>query len=415
MNPRAKILYVHHGSGMGGAPQLLLKFMQRLDRGRYEPVVWCIRRSSASELFEAHGFRVVYNSDVMPFLHISDGFYGITRLHRVVKMLAGQRRSHAAARAVFAEEQPDLIHLNSVVIPGVLRAASRQGCPVVLNVLECLHPGYTGFRRMLIRALSRRWADYFVFMLPSERRRWGLEEDPRAVTAFDFIDIDSFTVGGDSAALRQEFNLPEAVPLIGYLGRFTRAKGTHHLLRAAGMLQRAGVPFHLLLVGPVPETAPATWRARTKRLYGGGDYIEQLRSIIAEECLADRVTFTGERTAVAALVSGLDVLAVPFTEPHFSRLCGEAAAAGKPVVAFDIDGPGEEIMDGETGFLVPAFNEAALAGKLRYALEHPEWRAQVARRGPAHARDVFAADVNVAKVFRLYEQALGVAPVASDQ
>jgi glycosyltransferase involved in cell wall biosynthesis len=119
------------------------------------------------------------------------------------------------------------------------------------------------------------------------------------------------------------------------------------------------------------------------------------------------VTFTGERTSVAELVSALDVLAVPFTEPHFSRLCGEAAAAGKPVVAFDIDGPGEEVIEGETGWLVPPFDGAALADRLRFALEHPEWRREVARRAPVHARDVFAADTNVTRVFELYERALG--------
>ena len=163
-----KLLFVHHGTGMGGAPQLLLTLIRDLDSSRFQPLVWCIRRSSASLLFESHGIPVIYDSHVTPFLHISDGFYGLRHPHRVLAMLAGQWRSYHTARALFARIQPDLIHINSVVLPGVLAAAARTGRPVVLNVLECLHPGYLGFRRALLQSLSRRCADAFVFMLPSE-------------------------------------------------------------------------------------------------------------------------------------------------------------------------------------------------------------------------------------------------------
>ncbi|NLF38449.1 glycosyltransferase, partial [bacterium] len=126
--PRRKILFVHHGTGLGGAPQLLLKFLEHLDRTQYEPVIWCIRKSSASDLFEQHGFRVVFDPRVTPFLHISDGFYGIRHPHRVLNMAFGQITSFLTARRMFGELKPDLIHVNSVVLPGVLCAASKCGC-----------------------------------------------------------------------------------------------------------------------------------------------------------------------------------------------------------------------------------------------------------------------------------------------
>ena len=89
-NGRKKILFVHHGSGMGGAPQLLLELLKRLDKEKYDPVVWCIRRSSASELFARSGYRVIVDERAIPFLHISDGFYGIRKPHLVYRMTKGQ-------------------------------------------------------------------------------------------------------------------------------------------------------------------------------------------------------------------------------------------------------------------------------------------------------------------------------------
>ena len=119
--------------------------------------------------------------------------------------------------------------------------------------------------------------------------------------------------------------------LIGYLGRFTKAKGVNHLLKALGIIKRKGYHFHALLIGPVPHTTKKNLKIKIAKLFGKKTYIEQLREIIKLENLDDNVTFTGEMTDVAKIVAQFDVLAAPFTEPHFSRLCGEAAAAGKVI------------------------------------------------------------------------------------
>jgi len=398
---RIKILYVHHGTGMGGAPQLLLRLMQQLDMTVYEPVVWCIRQSTASDLFERNGFAVVYNRDVIPFLHISDGFYGFRQPHRVLKMLFGQIASFRAARMMFARIQPDLIHLNSVVIPGVLCAAARVGCPVVVNVLECLHPGYTGLRRFLFKLLTKRWADAFVFMLPSEARRWGLAGKVNAVSVFDFIDLGKFLTQPENE-LRTDYNVAGDTPLIGYLGRFTRAKGVHLLVEALSMLKRRGQKFRALLIGPMPADPPATRLNRLRRRIFGPPYFERLRTRISAEGLNGIVSFVGERLEVERLVAQFDLLVVPFIEPHFSRLCGEAAAAGKPAIAFKIDGPGEEIIDGVTGLLAQPFSAKDLADKIEFALAHPYERRQMGGAGKARAADVFDGKKNMDEVLSLY-------------
>ena len=399
------ILYVHHGTGMGGAPQLLLRFMQRLDSTQYEPVVWCIRKSSASDLFEQHGFNVIYEPDVIPFLHISDGFYGVRHPHQVAKMAWGQLRSYHAARKVFAQVKPDMIHVNSVVVPGVLCAARRAGCPVVVNVLECVHRGYTGLRGALLRHYTKKWADGFVFMLPSEARRWGLLGTDTCVSVFDFIDLTPFAAppGND---LRTDYHVPPDTALIGYLGRFTNAKGVHLLVRALGELKRNGVKFHALLIGPVPAV-PAGAGAGWRRLMRGTPYIETLRALVAAEGIEHEVTFTGERLDATRLANQFDVVAVPFIEPHFSRLCAEAAAAGVVAVAFNIDGPGEEIIDGQTGLLATPFDAHDFAAKIEHALAHPTERRTMGDHARRRAAEVFDAERNIAAVLELYHR-LGI-------
>ena len=407
---RKKILFVHHGSGMGGAPQLLLKFILRLDLQKFEPVIWCIRQSSASKMFVEHGFKVIINTQACPFLHISDGFYGFRHPHLVLKMVFGQFRSYFTARKILKKVSPDLIHINSVVVPGILRAASKQNCPVIVNILECVHSGYTGFRKKILIKKTLKWGDSFVFMLESEAKKWGVLNDDNVVVVYDFIESAD---GGQGTEVR----LPSSdFPTIGYLGRFTKAKGIHYLLESLGILKDRGIKFDAFLIGPLPQASIRNpelnymysyVQSKIKNYLGRRSYLDFLNSIIKKYNLEDEVSFTGEVTNVSKIISQLDVLAAPFTEPHFSRLCGEAAMTGKVIVAFDIDGPGEEIIEGETGFLVKPFNVNKFADKLEIVLTNPEMRKAMEGKAKEHAKKVFDADKNFKKVMELYLKKLG--------
>ncbi len=400
---KKKILFVHHGSGMGGAPQLLLKFLIRIDKNKYEPVIWCIRKSSASELFENHGFKVIIDQNACPFLHISDGFYGVRHPHLVIKMILGQFTSYRTAKKIFQSVNPDIIYLNSIVIPGILRAAAAFPAKVVVNVLEAVCDGYTGFRKKILINQSLKWGDYFVFMLKSEAEKWGVAGKPNITVVYDFIETEKFRKIIQSNELREKYSVKKETFLIGYLGRFTKAKGVHHLLRALGIIKRKGYNFHALLVGPVPQSAGKNIKAKISKLLGKKTYIKQLQEIIKTENLDANVTFTGERTDVSKIVAQFDVLTAPFTEPHFSRLCGEAAAAGKVITAFDICGPGEEIIDNKTGFLIKPFDEKQFAEKLEFLIDNPEIRKQMEQNAAEYAVQMFDADTNFSKVMGMIE------------
>jgi len=404
---RKRVLFVHHGSGMGGAPQLLLKFLLRLDTQKYKPVVWCIRRSSASDLFEQHRFKVIIDTAACPFLHISDGFYGFRHPHLVIKMLWGQIRSYFTAKKIFKEINPDLIHINSVVVPGILRAAYEQECPVIVNILECVHAGYTGFRKNIIIKKTLKWGDYFVFMLESEAKKWKVLGNENVVVVYDFIEQVS---GVGCQVSGTDYRLPitnNQLPSIGYLGRFTKAKGVHYLLESLGILKQRGIKFHAYLIGPFAEMPLENQKSKIKNYVGRLPYFDLLNLIVKRENIEEEVTFTGEVTNVHEVITQLDVLAAPFTESHFSRLCGEAAMAGKVIVSFDIDGPGEEIIDGETGFLVKPFNVKEFADKLELALTKPDLRKEMEGKAKEHGKKVFDADKNFAKVMELYGKAFG--------
>ncbi|MCM8815667.1 MAG: glycosyltransferase, partial [Candidatus Omnitrophica bacterium] len=77
-------------------------------------------------------------------------------------------------------------------------------------------------------------------------------------------------------------------------------------------------------------------------------------------------------------------------------------AAGKPVIAFDIDGAREVIKDGLNGFLVAAKDELALEKRLRFLIEHPEEAKRMGERGQKMVLEEFSVDKMLAEIEKVY-------------
>jgi len=154
-----------------------------------------------------------------------------------------------------------------------------------------------------------------------------------------------------------------------FVGRLRIRKGVEVLLAAlAGM--RRQVPEARLLVA------------------GDGEHRAALQERAAELGLGpESVTFLGRADAarVRGLLAGARALVVPSTYEGMPLVVLEAMAAGIPVIASRVSGIPEVVVDGETGWLVPPEDPAALAAALQAVLADP---AEAARRGEAGRRRV---------------------------
>src|SRR5207244_1169405 len=83
----------------------------------------------------------------------------------------------------------------------------------------------------------------------------------------------------------------------------------------------------------------------------------------------------------------------------------ETAAAGKPIVASDIGGLGEVVVDGETGLLVPPGDAGALSAAMQRLLREPELRERLGAAAREHAAE-FSPAVVVPQFEQAYEAAL---------
>jgi glycosyltransferase involved in cell wall biosynthesis len=228
------------------------------------------------------------------------------------------------------------------------RPAARQaGIPIV-----SVSRGWTGesLKVWCYEALDRfhlRFMDRVVCVSACQARRvirTGI--DPKKVRvirnaarlrAFDQIDPDGQTrlralAGGDG-------------PIVLAAGRLSPEKGFSVLVDAANRVR-----------GRVPDARFV--------LFGEGAERPRLESLIAQLGLASVFRLAGFCNDLDALIPWADVIALPSFTEGLPNVALEAGAAGVPVVATAVGGTPEVILDGETGYLVPAGDDSALAERI---------------------------------------------------
>jgi len=123
--------------------------------------------------------------------------------------------------------------------------------------------------------------------------------------------------------------------------------------------------------------------------------------------IAGHVKFLGSRTDVPALLQQADVGVLSSHEEGFSNAVLEGMAAGLPMVVTDVGGNAEAVVDGETGYVVPARDPARL-GQALLAVARDEDRARMGARGRQRAEDVFTVNACLRQYEHLYHQATRV-------
>jgi glycosyltransferase involved in cell wall biosynthesis len=156
------------------------------------------------------------------------------------------------------------------------------------------------------------------------------------------VDADAVLVQRSTRDMRAELGIAPDVPLFGMVGRLSEQKGVPDLIRAMHTV-RAALPNAQLLI------------------IGDGEDRPQLHELLLQEGLAGNISFLGPRTDVMDLIAAFDVFVSSSRWEGLPTVVMEAMVLGTPVVATNIPGSRELIIDGETGWLAPAHRPEALA------------------------------------------------------
>ena len=161
-------------------------------------------------------------------------------------------------------------------------------------------------------------------------------------------DLDRYAVDMSARQfLRSEWGVGNRL-VLGTVGRFAPVKDHKNLLDALSLLKRQGVDFCAVLVGSgmdLQNVQLATW--------------------LKDLDLTERVRLLGRRTDISAVMNALDVHVLSSASEAFPNVVAEAMACGTPAVVTDVGDAA--VIVGDTGWVVPPKNAAALATALHLA------------------------------------------------
>jgi glycosyltransferase involved in cell wall biosynthesis len=127
-------------------------------------------------------------------------------------------------------------------------------------------------------------------------------------------------------------------------------------------------------------------------IVGGGRRQAEMRQLAASLGLGESVHFLGQRRDVPDLLHAMDVFVLPSYSEGVSLALLEAMAAGLPVIATAVGGLPEVVADGETGWLIPPQDAAALAGALVRLLADPALAQRLGANARDHVREHYSLD-----------------------
>jgi L-malate glycosyltransferase len=393
----SRILAVHHGGGVGGAPVSLLTLLAALDQSEFSPHAVFTEPGEVLDFAAQRGVSAEVVTSGGAFFYSAHARLSSRSLARFLRTFPSAVQ---IARTALRRRQPDLLHLNTSVLLAWAAAARRQHVPVVWMVREVLGPN----------PALRRW--HAEFILRHARRTVAISDAvaacfPRSVDRiYNAVDLAEFRLDllQDAAAERARLGLPPDAQVVILVGSVQRPKGHWLGLDALAQLP-PGVHLVLVTGGASPGYA-RTPRGRVKRVLGMPlDNLDALLRDARARGLADRVHVTGFRRDVARVIAAADVLAFPSLEPEgFGRPIIEAMALARPVVATDV-GPSRELLGVGTGRLVPP-EAGALASTLADLLSSAETRQRMGRAGRARVEACFTLERQVAEMSAIYRQCL---------
>jgi len=402
-----RILFVHHGKGIGGAPLTLRAIIRALDRSKFSPCVLCLFESEAAELFRNDGIETRIAKHIYHLAHTTGIWYPLYLFPIFLFRLLLFPVSVWNAHRFLKENHFDIVHLNSSSLLAVAVAAKLHRIPVLTHILEHLHPGYLGIRRFLFARLLVAFSDTVVFICNADIH--AFPSSPKLHVVYDSIDPDEFNLSNSTGSVASSLTVPKDAQVVGMLGGIQPIKGTLEFVNAAAQIVRQLPNTHFIILGVLPEKKRHSTYSRSIDvmrgwLSGARKYRSHVLGIAGQESLKGKIHLVGSVLDVPSYLAMFNVLVFPSTTPHYARPLIEAGLMKKPVVASRIGGPEEIVSDGVTGFLVTPKEPDELARRIIQLLNDRKLSAQMGEAGYKRALDIFDQRKNVPEIIKFYNK-----------
>ena len=370
---KIRILHVLGSLGIGGTERQQAELLKRLPPERIEQLVATMQASGPflGEI-EARGVEVIK--------------FGFTSFYN----RAAVRNCRSLAR-IIKDRRIQIVHCHDFYsnIFGTAAAKLARERVRVITSRRDLAGMYSSSQRVIQRV-----AQVFstAIVANSEAVKQMLVEreyfpERKVQRIYNCIDTERFRPCEPNRELARSLGLAGDAPLIGVVASLHPWKGHRMFIRAAGIVHRARPDVRFLIVG-------------------GGSELAALQALARDVGVSEAVVFAGARKDVPELLALMSIFALSSPSEGLPNAVLEAMACARPVVATRAGGTAEVVDHGNTGYLVPVGEHAALAEKLLVMLADPARAEEMGSRGRQRALAEFSGKRLVESVTQLYEALL---------
>jgi len=168
----------------------------------------------------------------------------------------------------------------------------------------------------------------------------------------------------EKIGIRKSFKINQNNLVLGFVGRISRDKGILELYKAWGLIRKEFENVVLLIVGPMDSNQD-----------------KRTSEIVTMMYKDKRIHLPGMIEDIAPVYAVIDILVFPTYREGFGLAAIEASAMNVPVVASNIPGCVDAVVNGITGTLVPTYDVPALYEAIRNYLRDPQLRKEHGKAG----------------------------------
>lgn len=292
-------------------------------------------------------------------------------------------------------EKVDIVHLNDIIcIQGAIAALFTRK-PVVWHLLGTL---YTSFFIKLMRPFIKFSVDEIVNVSKATRDYYLKDLFIKERIIYEPVNLEKFNPNlipdEKIEKLKKDLGIRDEEITIGAVGNLTWVKGYENLIEAIAIVSKKYKNIKLLIAGKILDTQI--------------EYFKRLKKLASSFGLNKKINFLGWRTDTPEILSLMDIFVLPSKMEGTPISILEAMSMSIPVIACDVGGVHEQIIDGETGILVSPNEPSEIALAILNLLESSKKRKEMGDKAREFARKKFSIGSCVRAHKKLYREVLGL-------
>ncbi len=378
---KAKVIHVITKLELGGAQKVTLMTLERLPRDRYD-----VALVSGPE-----GLLVDWANRI-PALSRT----WLPSLIREVRP-AEDAKAFLQLWRLFRRERPDFVHTHSSKAGIIGRwAAKLAGVPYIFHTAHGF--GFNDFQRPMVRRFYI-WLERLTSMVTTKLvvvsyanadkgEKSGVFRRGDWILCRDAISVDQFMQPGPRRNRLRDWGIPADRVIVGMIACFKPQKSPIDYIDVAARVLRDRKDAHFIMAGD-------------------GELRPEIEARIQQHGMADHITLLGWKgeDEMPEVYRNLDVVVLTSLWEGLPCVFSEAMAVGLPIVATNVDGAREAIVDGDNGFLHEPHDIEGMAGSVLKLVADPKLRTEMGRRGKSRVME-FDISTSVSNLEAAYRECL---------